>query len=328
MQKIAVAMSGGVDSSVAAALLKRAGFNVIGIHLKLWPGSFKPETMARAVAKKLDIPFYVLNFEKEFKKEVVSRFLKDFNQGLTPNPCVVCNKEIKFGLMLKKAKSLGASLIATGHYARVKKTKEGFKILKGFDKNKDQSYFLYKLNQDILKCVIFPVGQYTKEEVRALAKKFSLPSMYAPESQEACFIPKGLAIFLKKHLKPESGKMVDERGRFLGIHPGSSFYTIGQRKGIGLPAGPYFVLGKKKNTLVLTKDERKLLRKELKIKQTHWVLKPCKNVQAKIRYRSKAEKAVVSGNKVVFSKPQRAITPGQSIVYYNNSELLGGSIIC
>jgi len=321
-------MSGGLDSSVAAALLKEAGFNVIGAFMKFWsePGfngligkqnkccSPEAQKRARLAADVLGIPFYVFNFEKEFKKKVVDYFLNEIRKGLTPNPCVICNKEIKFGLFLKKALSLGADFIATGHYARtnrdwknLKKYSGGekFKLLMAKDKTKDQSYFLWQLNQKQLKYILFPIGDYTKNQVKKMAKKFKLPIIEGSESQEICFIRTTLNDFLKEHLKLKKGKIVDVQGKILGWHQGLPFYTIGQRKGIGLPGGPYYVLGKnlKKNLLVVTRNKKDLYKKELVARNVNWVLGkipklPIK-VKAKIRYRHNSAIAEISREKKI-----------------------------
>lgn len=336
-KKAIVAMSGGIDSSVSAALLQRAGFDVIGVFMKFWADgpksvvnrccTLESEKKARLVAEKLDIPFYVFNFEKEFKKKVVDYFLAEYRAGRTPNPCVVCNKEIKFGLLFKKILSLNADYIATGHYARLRQEK----LYKGKDKNKDQSYFLWKLNQKILKKTLFPVGDYTKTEVRKLAKKFKLPVLNIPESQEVCFIQTTTADFLKKHLKSKPGNIINTKGMVIGKHNGLWFYTVGQRKGIRLPGGPYYVLDKdtKKNALIVSKNEKSLYKKELRFKEANWIkgAKLPLRVNVQIRYRHKASLATVKKNKVIFDKPQRAITLGQSVVFYKGRELLGGGII-
>jgi len=363
--KVIIAMSGGIDSSVAAALLKQKGCKVIGVFMKLWsePGknglvgipnrccSLEAEKRVRLVAKKLGIPFYVFNFEKEFKKKIVDYFLNEIKKGKTPNPCVVCNKEIKFGLLLKKALPLNTDFTATGHYARRKVSSSkyeqvlrkrvqvlDYKLLKGKDKNKDQSYFLWQLDQKQLKRILFPVGDYTKNQVRSLAKKFKLPIFEVPESQEICFVQTTINDFLKKHLKPKPGNIVDKSGKILGKHFGLYFYTIGQRRGIRLPGGPYFVLDKdvKNNLLIVTKNERVLYKKELIAKDINWIFDeapklPLK-VKAKIRYGHKAALATISKQrnnriKVVFSKSQRAITLGQSVVFYKGQEVLGGGVI-
>ena len=304
-KKVIVAMSGGVDSSVSAALLERAGFDVVGVFLKLWP-SFNSKR-AKLVAEKLGIKFYVLDLQKEFRKKIVDYFVKEYKLGRTPNPCVVCNKEIKFGLLLKRALKLDTDYIATGHYVR----RKGSKLLRGKDKEKDQSYFLWRINQKILKKTLFPVGDYTKTEVRKLAKKFNLPVLNIPESQEICFTV---------NFKKKPGEIINTKGEVIGRHKGLWFYTIGQRKGIRLSGGPYYILDKdmKKNTLIVSKNEKDLYKKELRFKEANWI-KEAKlplRVNAQIRYRHKASLATVKKNKVIFTKPQRAITPGQSVVFY------------
>jgi len=361
-KKIVVAMSGGLDSSVAAALLKRAGFAVIGVFMKLadLPRFREAEKRAKKVAKILGIPFLSLDLRKEFKKKIIDSFLDGYKKGLTPNPCVVCNKEIKFGLLLEKALALDADFIATGHYAKKqkienRKQKIEYKLLKAKDKNKDQSYFLWMLNQKQLKRILFPIGDYTRKEVENLARKFKLPVLKAKKSVEICFVKTTLGEkdksssspfakarvndFLSKYLKSKPGQIVDVRGKVLGKHRGLHFYTIGQRKGIGLPGGPYYVLNKdlKKNLLIVTKNEKDLYKKELIAKNVNWISgktpKPPFKIKAKIRYRHKASPANIYHLKpntyhLVFGKPQRAITPGQSVVFYRGEELLGGGIIC
>jgi len=334
-------MSGGVDSSVSAALLKQAGFDVVGIMMKFWKDgkssdnrccSVESEKLARLVAKKIGIPFYVLNVEKEFKKKVVDYFLKDYKKGNTPNPCVVCNKEIKFGFLINKALSLRADFVATGHYARIKNGK----LIKGADGEKDQSYFLWQLDQKQLSHVLFPVGGYTKPEVRKLAKKFKLPSAETPESQEVCFIKDTTNGFLEKYLKTKPGKIVDVKGKVLGEHSGLWFYTIGQRRGLEIPQGPYYVVEKdfKKNILIVSKDIKDLDKKEAEVFNVNWIAsqKLPINAEVKIRYKSNLAKAKILENgkgkaKVVFLKPQKAITPGQSAVFYKGEGLLGGGVI-
>lgn len=349
-KKVVVAMSGGVDSSVAAALLKKQGFEVIGIFMKFWSKqhlsngccSVESEKKARQVAKTLNIPFYVLNFSKEFKKKVVDCFIKEHKAGFTPNPCVVCNKEIKFGLFLKKALSLKADYIATGHYARSKEKKTAYKLLKGKDGKKDQSYFLWKLNQSQLRHILFPVGDLKKKEVRQLARKFKLSTAEAKESQEICFVGESVEGFLKKYIKSSSGPIFEQKeGKIKGVvgyHDGLWLYTIGQRKGMGLAGGPYYVLKKdfKKNALIVTKAEKDLYSKELTAEDINWI--PGETPQfpldakAKIRYSrnsflARVERSGQKKIKVIFKEPQRAITPGQSVVFYKGDELLGGGII-
>jgi len=368
MKKVVVAMSGGVDSSVAAALLKKQGFNVVGVFMKFWLAPRSPEgevgkgfnrccspdseRRARMVAKILKIPFYVFNFEKEFKKRVVDYFIKGYKDGITPNPCVVCNKEIKFGLLLEKALALGADFIATGHYARIVSVKPGLteKIMRGKDRNKDQTYFLWQLNQKQLKRILFPVGGYTKPEVRKLAEKFKLPFKKVGESMEICFVPDKLDDFLKKHLKLRPGPIIayPEQAKLLAPgkqwpkHRGLPFYTIGQRKGMELSGGPYYVVGKdkKKNTLIVASilKDSALWSKSLIAKNVNWISGkepkfPLK-INAQIRYRHPAVPAVITKKlqatnyKLTFKSPQRAVTSGQSVVLYKKRELVGGGIIC
>lgn len=327
MKRVVVAMSGGVDSSVAAALLKKQGFDVVGVFMKFLSKDNKccssdSERMARLVAKRLDIPFYVLNFEKEFKKKVIDYFIAEHRKGRTPNPCVVCNKEIKFGLLIKKALSLKADYIATGHYAI---NDDGLFMAK--DKNKDQSYFLWQLDKNILKRVLFPIGNYTKDEVRKLARKFKLATAEAKESQEICFV-NGLNTFLQRHLKNKPGNFIDKKGNILGRHQGLWFYTIGQRKGINLSQGPYYVISKnlKNNTITISKDKNDLLKNSLSLKNINWLSKKLP-IRVKIRYRSDFAPATITGKVLKFNKSQRAVTPGQSAVFYKGKELIGGGII-
>lgn len=341
-------MSGGVDSSVAAALIKERGMEAIGVFMRLYPGSLRgSEKGARKVAKILGIPFYVLNFEEEFKKKVIDYFLREYKKGRTPNPCVVCNKEIKFGLLLEEVKKMRGDFLATGHYVKKSEVKSQklkviYKLLRGRDREKDQSYFLWQLNQKQLRHTLSPIGDYTKKEVRDLARKFKLPVLDLPESQEVCFIKDSCNDFLTRYFKPKPGKVVNTRGKVIGQHQSLWLYTIGQRKGIGLSEGPWYVMDKdfKRNILVVTKKKKDLEKKELVAENVNWISDkepklPLK-IKAKIRYRHKMAKAVLTQNsklkaqnyiKVIFEKPQRAITPGQSVVFYQGEELLGGGII-
>jgi tRNA-specific 2-thiouridylase len=339
-KKVLVGMSGGVDSSVAALLLKKSGFEVAGAYMKCWDyeapectGS-EDERLARITASFIKIPFYVFDFQKDYKKKVFSYFLKEQKAGRTPNPDVMCNRFIKFGLFLKKAEDLGFDFIATGHYARI----SNGKLLKGKDKNKDQSYFLAFIKPNSLKKVIFPLGNYTKIQVRKIAEKAKLPTAFKPDSQGICFIGEvKMENFLKKYLKQKIGPIVDESGKVIGKHKGVWFYTIGQRRGIELSQGPYYVLQKnfKKNILVVTKDEKKLFKKELIAKKINWLCKDLNKslplrVSVMIRYRQKPALATLFYNKtakIIFDKPQRAITPGQIVAFYKRQRLLGGGII-
>lgn len=359
MPRVMVAMSGGVDSSVAAALLKKQGFDVIGCLMKLWPEKNFSDTAQKTVKKitlKLGIPFLVFDFSKEFKKKVVDYFLTEYQKGRTPNPCVKCNQKIKFGIFLKKALALGADYIATGHYVRIKnqstKAKlgarpssqfvesSGTKLLVAKDKEKDQSYFLYNLAQKQLKKILFPIGNYTKAKVKKLAKDFEITDLVRPESRDICFLKGKYQDFFKKYLKLKPGPILNTSGKRIGQHQGLPLYTIGQRKEIKVPGAlPYYVLKSdfKNNTLIVTDNEKDLYKKELVAEKVNWVSRkapklPLK-IKAKIRYLHPANSATIIKTlasktyTLKFNRPQRAITPGQSVVFYRGQELLGGGII-
>lgn len=350
--RVVCAMSGGVDSAVAAFLLKRAGFDVIGVFMKFWVDdlgageapranlccSSDSQRRAELTCAKLGIPFYAKDFSQEFKQGVVDDFIEGSRAGLTPNPCAVCNKVIKFGCLWDYAKELGASYVATGHYARTKCNKAGYiELLKGKDKDKDQSYYLWQLTQNELARIIFPLGSFTKPEVWAAARELVLPSSETPESQEACFAPAGTDEFLSKRFAAKPGNIKDISGKKIGTHDGLWHYTIGQRKGIKLSGGPHYVVSKNKdkNDLIVSKKKSDLLKKELFLRKTNWISgivpKLPLAVKAKIRSRSQAAAALIKKKKgslcLEFERPQPAITPGQSAVFYNGSRLLGGGFI-
>ncbi len=336
-------MSGGVDSSVTAALLKRAGFNVEGVFLKLYdcPQFRESEKKAKKITKILGISFLSWDLRKEFKKKVVDYFLSEYQKGRTPNPCVKCNKDIKFGIFLKKAINSGAGLIATGHYAR----KKGKKLFAAKDKEKDQSYFLYNLTRKQLEKILFPVGNYTKTEVKKLAKDFgrhplTIFNLVRPESKDICFLKGKHQDFLRKHLKLKPGPILNTDGKKIGQHQGLPLYTIGQRQEIRVPAGlPYYVwkLDFKRNSLIVTDNEKDLYKKELIAEKVNWISgrepKLPFKIKAKIRYLHPAASATLVKKlqarkyKLIFSKVQRAITPGQSVVFYRGEKVLGGGII-
>ncbi len=309
--------------------------------------SIEAEEGARRVAEKLGIPFYKMNFKKEFKKYVVDYFIKAYDQGLTPNPCIVCNRKIKFDFLLKKALALKVDYLATGHHVRIKKAKDNYRLLKGKDRIKDQSYFLYNLGQKELKHLIFPIGDFTKKEVRAMAKKWKLPEASRDESQGICFIPgKDHNDFLKKYLKKaKPGNIVDTNGKVLEKHNGLQFYTLGQRKNINIGGtGPFYVCetNYKKNELVITNNpkDKRLYRDHLRANEVSWVsgkkVKTPYKATAKIRYMKKPFSVAITkagrGKRgdivqVKFVKYQRAVMPGQSVVFYEKNEVIGGGVI-
>jgi tRNA-specific 2-thiouridylase len=344
-------MSGGVDSSVAAALLVEQGYEVVGLMLRLWaePGGkanrcCTPDAIAdaRRVADTLGIPFYVRDYKSSFKSTVVDFFIEGYAQGITPNPCIVCNRDIRFDRLLKEAISLGGDYLATGHYARVKMSAGGnYHLLKGIDSAKDQSYMLYTMTQERLGRVLLPVGEYSKEHIRLIAKDRALPVFNRPDSQDLCFLGAGdYRAFLVRHAPEvvQAGPIINLQGENLGQHHGLAFYTIGQRRGIGLSGPqPLYVVSKDtgSNTLVVgTKDE--LGQARLVARQVNFIsgLIPDGPIQveAKIRYKARAASATVitldkDRVKVIFTAPLRDITPGQAVVFYRDDETLGGGII-
>ncbi len=343
--KVAVALSGGVDSSVAALLLKEAAYDVMGIHMRLWdsPHSEYQTHRAEDICRILDIPFHQVDLQKEFELCVVDYFCREYQQGRTPNPCVACNQHIKFGLLLDKALSLGADYLATGHYARVEHSRDGHRLLKAADTSRDQSYFLYTLTLEKLGHVLFPLAEYSKDEVKQMAKQARLPTATKP-SQDVCFISqKNYATFLSQRFPTQPGDIVDTRGRKLGQHQGIANYTIGQRHGLGLSSTQVLSAGKplyviriepERNRIVLG-SEKELYSQKLAARKLNWISGKAPRepitVRAKIRYKSKEAEAILffrnDSVDVHFTQPQKAVTPGQAIVFYNNDEVLGGGII-
>ncbi len=355
-KRVVVAMSGGVDSSVTAALLRDEGFEVIGISMQVWDysrftgaeeGSFGSCCSlddihdARRVADQLGIPFYVVNFEEEFERLVIGDFIEEYYLGRTPNPCVRCNQWIKFELLLKKAQALGADFLATGHYARSERDDSGrFRLLTGLDKGKDQSYFLFTLTQQQLGHVLFPLGGLTKGEVRRLAAQYDLRVAEKGESQEICFIPDDDYVRFIEEARgrgDHSGNIVDSAGKVLGSHDGVYRYTVGQRKGLGIAyPHPLYVLrvdAGKKEVVVGGKDE--LQSEGLVARNVNWIAPPPSSpVEAtcKIRYRHQPVSCRIvplpdNRAEVRFLETEKGVTPGQAVVFYSGDEVLGGGWI-
>ena len=360
-KKVFVGMSGGVDSSVTVALLKERGFDVYGVHIKMWsdesiPCQFKEDRRdALRVADKLGIPFETWDLTEEYRDEVIHYMIREYAAGRTPNPDVMCNRKIKFGVFLQKALARGADFVATGHYVRATMNNKQLTIDKrgsqmsnvkcqmftAKDLNKDQSYFLWTLTQDQLTHIMFPLGGFTKPEVRELARHFGLLTAEKPDSQGICFIGEiDLNEYLKRYIPVARGKIMTTAGTEIGEHDGLTFYTIGQREGLGIGGGiPYYVAKKdfNANTLVVGMGpfDAELFTKELTAIDQHWISGqapafPLK-CKARIRYRQSLQQCMVCGDgehlRAVFDEPQRAVTPGQSIVFYLDDEMLGGACI-
>lgn len=349
---VVVAMSGGVDSSVAAILLVEQGYPVIGMMLRLWSESGSeadnrcctPDSMAlaRRVAAKLDIPFYAVDVQERFYDVVVQSFVEGYLQGTTPNPCVLCNKQIRWGVLMDRARAFGADFMATGHYARVEH-REGAptRLLRGLDPAKDQSYVLSVLGQDQLRSTLYPIGEYPKPAVREMARKLGLPVAARPDSQDLCFLANSdYRSFLKRHAAQavQPGKIVDSAGQVVGEHQGLAFYTIGQRKGLGIAAPePLYVLRKEmQSNLLVVGTEVELGQRELNAKDVNWVSgsSPSEPLRAQVKIRYKAVEAWASVRPlpdscacVVFEQPMRDITAGQRVVFYQGEECLGGGTI-
>lgn len=353
-ERVMVALSGGVDSGVAAALLVEQGYEVIGVMLRLWaeggPDGIRANRCctseavgrARRVADQLGIPFYLINAAAAFKSQVVDYFIAEYGAGRTPNPCIPCNRTIRFGLLLNRAMALGAEFLATGHYACVRYIESRYQLLRGRDPHKDQSYFLHALTQEQLAHVLFPVGGLTKEEVRAIARQRGLPMAEQPESQDLCFLADGDYRRFLAHQAPHlfrPGPIRDTSGHVLGQHQGLPAYTIGQRKGLGIAAAePLYVraIEPAENVLVVG-TARELGQDECLVEGMHYISGETPTAtfraRAQIRYRARAVAVTVTPLRhrrahIRFASPQRDITPGQFLVLYDGEVVLGGGVIC
>ncbi len=357
-QKVLVAMSGGVDSSVAALIMKKKGYEVIGAFMKNWSDSknefgecnWKDERgYAMKIAAILNVPLITLDFEKEYRRDVIEKMFKDYKKGITPNPDVDCNQKVKFPLLIKAAKRLGAEFVVTGHYSRIEKKNGKYELLRGKDEMKDQSYFLYRINQNELKHLLLPIGTYTKTQIRNIAEKNNFPNSDKKSTVGICFVGKvNLKEFLQKKIKPKEGKILDPEGNIIGKHDGIYYYTIGQR--IGMRFGidiektadennnlrRWYVARKdaKKNIIIAAPENHKLLyRKEMVIKNPHWInSKPREKIKVLARIRQVGEllPATLSYNKkfkVTLSKPITGVSEGQAIVLYSGKKVLGGGEI-
>jgi tRNA-specific 2-thiouridylase len=354
-KKVIVGMSGGVDSSVALMLLKKQGFEPIGITLKLpiWRNKLNacrnnvcctPESIevTKIICHKLQVPYFVIDAQKEFQQQVMKYFVKELRKYHTPNPCLICNRDLKFSLLLQLAKKMKISYVATGHYARVKFNKKTsfYELLKGRDKNKDQSYSLSLLTQRQLKHIILPLGNYTKAEVYKIAKQEGFPFFEKiKQSQNFCFVSnRALPLFIKKEIGKKSGPIVDLKGNVLGTHQGLYFYTIGQRKGLKLSKGPYYVkeFDINRNVLIVTKNKKDLLKKEVLISNYHFISGQIPKKELRVKARIRSHQNLTSASlfppkqgkmKILFDETQRAVTPGQFCVFYQKNTCLGGGVI-
>ncbi len=355
-KKVVVGMSGGVDSSVAAVLLKREGYDVVGVTMQMWQEEnpavtaaqggccgFDAAEDARRVADVLDIPHYVMNFRKEFREKVMDYFVSEYLAGRTPNPCIACNRYVKWESLLRRSMEIGADYIATGHYAGIIRLKNGrYAVRNAVTTKKDQTYALYSLTQEQLAHTLMPVGDYTKEEIRQIAEEAGLPVAHKPDSQEICFIPDNdYAAFIDREAKervPKPGNFVTTDGQVLGRHLGITHYTVGQRKGLNLAMGrPVFVKEIRPDTnQVVIGEADEVFGGSLVCGHINYMgmedLKEPREALAKIRYGHTGEKCVMEriGEdriKCVFQKPVRAITPGQAVVFYEDGYVLGGGTI-
>lgn len=353
-KKVVIGMSGGVDSSVAAYLLKEQGYDVIGVTMQIWQEdkdytereggccSLSAVDDARRVANKIGIPFYVMNFRDSFKEKVIDYFVQEYIDGKTPNPCIACNKHLKFDELLRKAQGIGADYVATGHYAKIEQDENGrYQLIRSDDDRKDQTYALYNFTQEQLAHTLMPCGGYTKDKIREIAKEIGLSVYNKKDSEEICFIPDnnhGRYISEARPLEVVPGNFVDKNGNVLGQHKGIVYYTIGQRKGLGIALGrPVFVtdINPRTNEVVLGPEED-IFKTDLVAKDVNFIafdkLEEPVTVEAKVRYSGKPAESVISPLKdgkvkVSFKEKQRAITKGQSVVFYQGNKVVGGGVI-
>jgi len=336
MKKVAIAISGGVDSAGAALLLKKEGYQVLGVNLSLASSSEE----GRTLCQQLNIPYYHWDFQKEFKKEIIEETVRCYQEGLTPNPCSLCNKKVKLGLLLEKAcQELKVDYIATGHYARIKKQGELYHLFQARDKIKDQSYFLAQINQKILQKLLLPLGDYKKEEVRDIIQTNGLSVTDRKESQDLCFVDGSFSDFLKKYLPVQKGEIRNDKNELLGYHDGAYFYTLGQHLSIG-GSGPYYVAQKdiKNNLLIAVNDKQSplLFKKTFDVFDMNWILDVTASFSlpflVQTRYHSSFSSAILERTtnkvvKVILQEPRQDIAPGQIAAFYRGEELLGGGII-
>ena len=337
--KVAIALSGGLDSAVSAALLLEKGYEVIGVTMRLADHSSQAAApKARVIAKHLGIPLHVLDFSFIFEKEVVAPFCEQYVSGATPNPCVLCNRKIKFGVLLDEIRKMGVDFLASGHYARITKDSSCFTLCKAFDPIKDQTYFLYTLKADILPRLLFPIGNMFKKDVVELAKKLRLPVSTNEESHDICFMSGvNYRNFIRSRIVKSPGKVYDFTGRHIGFHRGISDYTIGQRQGLNFgQQEKYYVTAINKTDNTITIGPKSQLEKSRLIATgINWISgfppRSCQNLTAKIRYGAPEIPVMLSkaedNLEVIFATPVYAVTPGQSVVFYSGDELLGGGII-